>query len=173
MPAIMSFLPLVRRQRARHSARHPSREPTMNISFSPSLLALLGYAAWALVLLCAIAALRSRLVMSRQRRANAFSPWGDDVSPFSGRLCRAHANCVENLPIFGALVMVAVAAGRADITDALAPWALAARVAQSALHLASLSNRAVTWRFGFMVVQLLILGWWIVRLLLAALFAGA
>jgi uncharacterized MAPEG superfamily protein len=135
---------------------------------SHSLLALLGYAAWTLLLLTAIAALRTTLVLQRKRRANAFSPAGDDVSPFSGRLCRAHANCVENLPVFAAIVIAASIAGRGDITDPLALWVLAARIGQSTVHLWSLSRRAITWRFGFLVAQVLVLVWWVGRLVMAA-----
>jgi len=60
---------------------------------SISLLALLLYATWTLLLLAGIAALRVAKTLSGERRANQFSPSGEDVSPFSGRLCRAHANC--------------------------------------------------------------------------------
>ena len=78
---------------------------------SPSLLALLGYAAWTLVLLVGIGALRSGLTLSGQRAANSFRPDGSDVSEFSGRLSRAHANCYESLPAFAAIVLVAVVSG--------------------------------------------------------------
>jgi hypothetical protein len=36
------------------------------------------------------------------------------------RLARAHANCIEGLPVFGGLLGVAVMAGRSEATDALA-----------------------------------------------------
>ncbi len=65
---------------------------------SSSASALLGYAAWTLALLGGIAVLRSALTLSGRRAANRFAVSGDDVSPFSGRLCRAHANCYESLP---------------------------------------------------------------------------
>lgn len=135
---------------------------------SESLLALVAYAAWTLTLLAAIAGHRLALVLSGRRRANAFSPWGDDVSPFSARLCRAHANCVENLPIFAAIVMVAVLVGAPHITDPLALWVLAARITQSTVHLTSTSTRAVTVRFAFMAAQMMVLATWAGELLIAS-----
>ncbi len=130
-----------------------------------SMLALLGYAAWTMVLLAGIAVLRSTLVVTQKRRVNSFLPTGVDVSPFAGRLCRAHANCVENLPIFASLILVAVSTGHASLTDSLALWVLAARVGQSVVHLVSTRNRAVLLRFTFFVVQLGVQAMWVVQLL--------
>lgn len=135
---------------------------------SASLIAILGYVAWTLTLLILIASLRLALVLGGRRRANSFSPWGEDVSPFSARLCRAHANCVENLPICSAILAVAVLAGESQITDPLALWALVARIAQSAVHLISTSTRAVTIRFAFMAAQVLVQAKWILELLVAS-----
>ncbi|MGQ0709539.1 MAG: MAPEG family protein [Rhodoferax sp.] len=131
---------------------------------SASLSALLVYAAWTMALVSAIAALRVYLSMTGQRRPNAFSPAGDDVSPFSGRLCRAHANCYENLPIFAALVLVAQLSGNAAITDGLAWVVVGARMLQSCVHLASTRSKAVMLRFFFMLVQLLIQAYWVLGL---------
>ncbi len=134
------------------------------MSGQPTLMALTIYAAWALLLVTGIAALRTTLVVRRERRANGFSPWGDDVSPFSARLCRAHANCVENLPIVTALIAVAAWQQRWDVTDPAASWLALCRVAQSAVHLTSISEAAVRLRFAFMATQIAILVWWCVGL---------
>lgn len=131
---------------------------------SSSLLALLGYCAWVLVLLATIAAQRTALTLTGAREANSFSPTGADVSPFSERLCRAHANCYEFFPVFGGLLLLAAAGQQTVITDPLAPWALAARLAQSVVHLASTSAAAVTLRFAFFLAQLGIAALWVVRL---------
>ena len=130
----------------------------------PSALALLGYATWMLLLVAVIAALRSSLTLSGARPANSFSPAGDDVSAFSGRLCRAHANCYEFFPIFGGVLAVALFTQRTGVTDPLALWALAARVVQSSIHLVSTSTAAVTARFAFFLIQFLIMVYWAVRL---------
>lgn len=132
-----------------------------------SLLALLGFAAWTLLLLAGIATLRSVLTLSGRKRANSFLPSGDDVSPFSARMCRAHANCYENLPIFAALIVVAQLTQNTHITAPLALWVLAARVGQSTTHLISTRNRAVIARFAFFAVQVVIEIVWAVRLFAA------
>jgi uncharacterized MAPEG superfamily protein len=131
---------------------------------SPSALALVGYAAWTLLLAVTIVTFRTGLVLSRKRAANSFCPSGEDVSPFSGRLCRAHANCYENLPIFAALILLALVTDNAGITDSLARWVLVARVAQSVVHLISTSEIAVVLRVTFFSIQLGIEAYWVVRL---------
>ena len=130
-----------------------------------SLLALLGFASWTLALLLAIAMLRCCYTLFGGRYANSFAVSGEDVSPFSGRLCRAHANCYETLPAFAAIIAVAALSGNASITDPLALWALAARLAQSSVHLISTRSRAVMLRFSLLMVQWLIQGYWIIQLL--------
>lgn len=130
---------------------------------SPSALALVGYAAWTLLLAITIITYRTGFVLTKKRAANSFTPSGEEVSPFSARLCRAHANCYENLPIFAALILLALVTDHAGITDSLAPWVLVARVAQSLVHLISTSEIAVTIRATLFTVQLGIEAYWIVQ----------
>lgn len=132
---------------------------------SSTLVALTGFIAWTLVLLLWMEALRSYRVMTGQVPANGFRPDNANLSPFMQRLARAHANCLEGLPIFGGLMLVAEVAGRTGITDPLAGVLLAARVVQSSIHLAGLSPTAVTLRFAAFAVQMGIGAWWAVRLL--------
>jgi len=106
---------------------------------------------------------RTGFVLTKKRAANSFTPSGDEVSPFSARLCRAHANCYENLPIFAALILLALVTDHAGITDSLARWVLVARVAQSLVHLISTSEIAVTIRATLFTVQLGIEAYWIVQ----------
>jgi uncharacterized MAPEG superfamily protein len=134
-----------------------------------SMIALLGYSAWSITLLCAIAILRTTLTLKGVRSPNSFSATGEDVSPLSARLCRAHANCFENLPALSGIIVVAALSGNADIADPLAPWLLGARVGQSITHIASTSNRAVQLRFGLFLIQIVIQGSWIFQLLRQAL----
>ena len=61
-------------------------------------------------------------------------------------------------------MVVAVLAGKADITDPLAYVLVAARIVQSTIHLASTSAVAVTARFAAFAVQLGIAVYWAVRL---------
>jgi uncharacterized MAPEG superfamily protein len=128
---------------------------------NPSVLALTLFIAWTLILLLLMEAGRSFLVIGRKKQSNEFKPDNANLSPFMQRLARAHANCLEGFPIFGGLLLVAIATGRHDITDPLAYWLVAARVAQSTVHLMSLSVLAVNVRFTFFVVQMLIAVRWV------------
>ena len=132
---------------------------------SPTAIALTGFIAWALFLLIWMEALRSWMVLRKQVPANGFRPDNGNLSPFMQRIARAHANCVEGLPIFGGLMLVALVTGLAHVTDPLAYVLLAARVVQSSIHLASLSALAVTLRFSAFAVQMGIAAWWCLQLL--------
>lgn len=135
---------------------------------TPSSLALTGFITWALLLLVLMEFIRSQLVLRRKVPANGFTPDNASLSPFMQRLARAHANCVEGLPIFGGLLLVALATGRSSITDPLAYVFLACRVLQSLVHLVSLSATAVTVRFTAFAVQMAIGVYWAFCLLMSA-----
>lgn len=81
------------------------------------------------------------------------------------RLARAHANCVEGLPIFGGLLAIAIMTSRTGITDALAFWLLGARIVQSIIHLVSTSPLAVSLRFTAFAIQMMIGVYWSLRLM--------
>jgi uncharacterized MAPEG superfamily protein len=134
---------------------------------SPSALVLLAFIAWTLLLLALMEALRSALVLRGRVPANGFAPDNAGLSPFLQRLARAQANCVENLPAVGGLLLFALATGRTGVTDPLAPVLLGARVLQSLVHLASTSGAAVMLRFCAFAVQLGIALYWAFALLAA------
>lgn len=131
---------------------------------STTHLALLGFLSWTLALLVLMEALRSRLVLTGAVPANGFSPDNAGLSPFMQRLARAHANCLEGLPLFGGFMVLAVIAGRTGVTDPLAMVLVAARIVQSLIHLASTSPSAVTARFLAFGVQMGIAIYWSVKL---------
>ncbi len=120
---------------------------------SHTAIALLGYIGWTTFILLVLGTYRTALTLSGKKAANSFSPAGDDVSPFSGRLCRAHANCYEYFPIVGGLLLYALATNQSDVTNGLALIMLAARVVQSLIHIVSISVMAVKVRFFFFLVQ--------------------
>ena len=134
---------------------------------NPTLTALTGFVAWTLFLLVLMEVMRSWLVATKVVPANGFNPDNSNLSPFMQRLARAHANCLEGLPIFGGLMLIAVVAGKSAVTDPLAFALLAARIVQSLIHLSSLSAVAVTLRFTAFAVQLGIAIYWAARLLAA------
>lgn len=127
---------------------------------SASVTVLTALIVWALALLVLMEVLRARLVATKSIASNEFQPDNANLSPFMRRLARAQANCVEGLPIFGGLLVVALLTHRTGVTDPLAPWLLAARLVQSVAHLSSLSVVAVNIRFSAFVVQLGIAAYW-------------
>lgn len=131
---------------------------------SSTLLSLLGFISWTLGLLVIMEIIRSKLVLTREVPANGFSPDNSNLSPFMQRLARAHANCLEGLPIFGGLMLLAVVADKSSTTDPLAYTLLAARMVQSLIHLASTSPKAVTARFMAFAVQMGIAVYWAFKL---------
>ncbi len=134
---------------------------------NPTLTALTGFVAWSLFLLVLMEGIRSKLVVTKAMPANGFNPDNSNLFPFMQRLARAHANCVEGLPIFGGLMLIAVVAGKSEVTDPLAYIFLAARILQSVIHLSSLTALAVTLRFSAFAVQMAIGVYWAVRLVVA------
>ena len=135
---------------------------------SPSAIALTGFISWVLLLLLLMEGIRSQLVLRGKVAANGFTPDNAGLSPFMQRLARAHGNCVEGLPIFGGLLVVAIVTDRAAVTDPLAYLLLGSRIVQSLIHLASSSPAAATLRFTAFAVQLAIGIYWACTLLFVA-----
>ncbi len=131
---------------------------------TPTAGALLGFASWTIFLVVMIIAYRSGIAIFAKRAANTFKPEGSDLPPFGQRLTRAHANCVENLPAAGAILLYAIATNQTGATDGLAAVFLGARLLQSLVHLASTSGPAVMARFALYLIQIGILGVWLARL---------
>ena len=133
---------------------------------SSSILALICFATWTLLMALVMVNHRVFYVLTGRRRINTFTPDGVAVSPFQARACRVHANCYENLPVFAALVLGAALSGRGAVTDSLAMLAVYARIGQSTVHLLSTSEAAVAIRATCWTVQIAIMIFWAVRLLL-------
>ncbi|HTR18116.1 MAG TPA: MAPEG family protein [Acetobacteraceae bacterium] len=117
---------------------------------------LLGFAGWTLVVLFGtIGVYRwSRILTGRAR----ISEWRADApqgSELYRRAMRAHLNCVENLPVYGAIVFCASVAGaRGAFLDALAIAFLAARICQTIVHVAFVqSDFVASVRFALFFVQ--------------------
>ena len=98
---------------------------------SATAYSLVGFISWALILLIVMEVIRTYLVVSGRVPANGFAPDNGGLSPFMQRLARAHANCIEGLPIFGGLLGVAIMTSRTAVTDPLAYVLLGARIVQS------------------------------------------
>lgn len=135
------------------------------MTLSPSAVALLGLVAWTLLLMFVLLSQRGLLVLAGRMQVNAFAPDGSNTpGAFAQRLVRAHANCLENLPLQAAVLLYAMHVEMTAVTDPLAHLLLGARLFQSSMHLIGTSPLLVWLRFAGLLVQLLILGWWLLRL---------
>jgi hypothetical protein len=118
---------------------------------------LLGFAAWTVLLLVStVGVYRWSLILAGRAPINSFRADQVEGADRYKRAMRAHANCIENLPVFGAIV-VALHIGNVSgtLVDGLAVLILLARVLQSLVHLCCVQSNAVTAvRFGFFFVQL-------------------
>ena len=118
---------------------------------------LLGFAGWTLAVLCAtIGIYRWSLIFSGRAR---ISDWRADQAQGSDwyrRAMRAHLNCVENLPVYGAIVLCASAAGATSgLLDALALLVIAARICQTVVHVGFAQTDLIAGlRFLFFSVQI-------------------
>ena len=118
---------------------------------------LLGFAAWTLTLLMATVGVYRwvKILFSRASIAS-FRSDGLEGEDWYRRGTRAHANCVENLPVFGAIVLVLAAVGiDSPVVDYLSVAVLVARVCQSLVHVLHVQTDAfVAVRFSFFFVQI-------------------
>jgi uncharacterized MAPEG superfamily protein len=78
---------------------------------------------------------------------------------------RAHANCLENLPLYTAVVVALLAVhAESRWLDALAVILLTARIAQSILHVGPAQTEAVAAArftcFAIQIISLVIMGGW-------------
>ncbi|CAN7750653.1 MAPEG family protein [Variovorax sp. LjRoot290] len=121
-------------------------------------LMLLGFAAWTLVLLLAtVGAYRLSRVLRGRAGMSEFRADHVEGQDWYLRSMRAHANCVENLPVFAVLVYALRTFGIADPTvDPPCVVILAARIPQSLVHVCfAQTDRVVSVRFAFFLVQFL------------------
>ena len=133
---------------------------------TPSICALLGFAAVTLILPLLVVGHRSFDILTGKNPANAWGRDKDTPRPaLILRLEHAHANCIENLVVFGAIILGAAALGKGAITDGLAMFVLYARIGQVITHAISTSQVAVLIRATFYVVQVLIMAWMLFNLM--------
>lgn len=118
---------------------------------------LLGFALWtAALLVFTIGTYRFSRIFAGRAGMASFPADGREGAAWYQRAMRAHANCVENLPLFAVVVFALYASGASGAaTDAMAGIALAARILQSLVHISTVqNNRIVTIRFTFFFLQL-------------------
>ena len=135
-----------------------------------AMTALLGFALWTALLVGAVFLYRGVRVLG----GTAINAWPRGSkpttdAPFVKRLEDAHANSLENLPLFAVIVLAAAALNKTALIEPFCAWVLYARVAQSSMHLIATTVplvllRATFWGiqiglFFFMFYKLLALKW--------------
>ncbi|MFQ3206802.1 MAG: putative MAPEG superfamily protein [Glaciecola sp.] len=126
-----------------------------------SIVVLLGYISWTLLLLLTLALYRTYLAQSGKFKGLKFQSDGSDVPGFGNRLTRAQANCVECFSFIGGVLLLAIATDSAAITNGLAYILLGARLGQSIVHLVSTSDIAIQARFVLFLIQFSIVIYWV------------
>ena len=115
------------------------------------------FATWTLALLMAtVGVYRWGLILFARAAIASFRSDALEGAGWYQRGTRAHANCIENLPVFGVIVYGITAIGlQGPLVDSLCIAILAARIVQSTVHIShEQTNAFVAVRFSFYSVQL-------------------
>ena len=130
------------------------------------LIAVLLYVVWTQLLTLAYAFPRVPLALFGDRK---FSDWEraeiNRDPAFMVRAKGAHLNCVENLPLFAAVVVIAALMGKSAVVDGPAVFILVARLGQSLSHLISTAPAFVLLRATFFLAQVGTMFWICYRLI--------
>lgn len=121
----------------------------------PAIHALVGFALVTLALVLVVFAYRGVRLLG----GTAITSWprgsrNPNDAGFINRVADAHANCLENLPVFAVLVFAAFALGKMDVANAWAPYAFYARCVQSGVHTVGVNTPLVLVRATAWAVQL-------------------
>ena len=118
---------------------------------------LLGFAAWTvLLLLSTIGVYRWNRILTGQTPIKEFRADQVEGADWYRRSMRAHANCIENLPVFGSVVFALYVSQLSGATISyLCITVLVARVMQSLVHVClEQTNTVAAMRFIFFFVQI-------------------
>jgi uncharacterized MAPEG superfamily protein len=123
---------------------------------------LLGFAGWTvLLLLGTVGVYRWSRILTGTVPIRNFRADQIEGSDWYRRAMRAHANCIENLPVFGAIVLALYAGNvTGSLVDKLAIAILIARIMQSLVHVGLVqTNTMASIRFAFFFVQIVAFVW--------------
>ncbi len=124
-------------------------------SIELSLLMLIVYVLWAVVLSLVVATWQMRRVMVQEGSAEAITAQNEG-SPFN-RAQRAHLNAMEQLPLFASLVLLeALLDTGSPLFGQLTMVVVAARLCQSFVHFLPRLRSTIAVAFIFFLVQMMI-----------------
>ncbi len=126
---------------------------------------LLGFAAWTVILLLfTVGVYRWSRILTGRAELTEFRADQVEGEDWYKRAMRAHANCIENLPVFGAIVFAIYVSGSSGkLIDGLCITVLVARIIQSLIHVSlEASNAVIFTRFTFFITQLICFLWLVV-----------
>ena len=136
---------------------------------------LVGFATWTvLLLLTTVGVYRWSRILTGRVPIRSFRADQVEGADWYIRAMRAHANCVENLPVFGSIVFGLYVGNVASaFVNVLAVVVLVARIMQSLVHVCLVqTNTVASVRFGFFFVQIVSF-LWLTGLLLTKLSGSA
>ena len=123
---------------------------------------LLAFAVWTmLVLMTTVGMYRWIMILTGRAKGTDFRADRIEGSPLYCRAMRAHLNCLESLPIYGAIVLAIVVSGASSATlDTLALVLIGARIAQTSIHISTEQTNVIGYiRFSFFLTQLVCMLW--------------
>jgi uncharacterized MAPEG superfamily protein len=96
-------------------------------------------------------------ILSGRASVSSFRAGQVEGEDWYRRSMRAHANCIENLPVFGAIVLALYVAGvGGPVINVLSILVLISRVLQSLVHVSHVQTDAfVAVRFSLLCIQLI------------------
>ncbi|HEY8009920.1 MAG TPA: MAPEG family protein [Rudaea sp.] len=127
------------------------------------LTAVLLYAAWTLLLPIVYAGYRVPMILAGKKRGNHWERGQPIDDPaILVRAKSVHLNCLENFPLFAAVVLVAALLGKSPVVDSVAAYILYARIGQGVVHLIGTSLPLILVRgalYLFQVALILYIVW--------------
>ncbi len=126
------------------------------MSMTLPLWTLLAFAGWTLLTLgTGVGISRWSRILAGRARFQDFAEYKVEGPDLHRRGMRAHANCVENLPVFASIVAVLTFAGiSGTAVDVLCLLVICARIPHTVVHVAfEQTNAVVVWRSMLFNVQ--------------------
>ncbi len=133
---------------------------------APSIAVLLAFTALTFALVAVYVNYRVALVLTGKTAANSWTrgaaTWTNPA--WTTRFEHAHLNCLENLPVYAAVVLAASLLGQLNLIDGLAWTYFGFRIAQSLVHVINTGPVFVFIRALMLTGQWVILAYWLLKL---------